>query len=169
MAKAPPSSRGVGLFAGLFTRVLLLLIATALFKNPRRWQSYLRRKPLLMAKEREFYRRLTRTLLTYAVLPRVAFSALITVDGQLSDRQKFSIRRRLGWKCADFAICQPFTLALLLIIKLDDRIHDTLSDRQRDATTKAAGYQTLRSQSRHKPTVQEMADLFARLLPALKP
>jgi len=55
----------------------------------------------------------------------------------------------------------------LIVSELDDRTHDAGSDRKRDAITNAAGYQTLRFQSKHKPTVVELADLFAKLLPTL--
>ena len=92
------------------------------------------------------------------------------MDSQLSDRQQFTIRRRFGWKYADFMICQPdtHTLDVLLLIELDDRSHAASSDCQRDAITKAASYQTLRSQSKHKPTVAELAELFTKLLPTLR-
>lgn len=66
-------------------------------------------------------------------------------------------------------IFASYTLDVLLVIELDDRTHDAGQDRQRDAITKAAGYQTLRFQSKHKPTVAEIASLFAKLLPTLKP
>lgn len=154
---------------GLIVLALLLLLAAALFKKLRPWQSYLRPQPILTANEREFYHRLTRALPNHPIFPQVAFSALIAVDGRLSERQQFAIRRRFGWKYADFVICASYTLDVLLIIELDDRTHDASSDRQRDAMTKAAGYQTLRFQSKHKPSVTELADLFAKLLPTLKP
>lgn len=150
---------------GLIVLVLSLLLVALLFKKLRPWQSYLRGQPLLTPNEREFFHRLTRALPKHHVFPQVAFSALISVDGQLSERQQFAIRRRFGWKYADFVICQPYTLDILLLIELDDRTHDAGSDRQRDAITKAAGYQTLRFQSQHKPSVAELADLFAKLLP----
>jgi len=80
----------------LIALVLLLLLAAGLFKTLRPWQSYLRRKSLLTANEREFYHRLTRALPTYPIFTQVAFSALIAVDSGLSDRQQFSISRRFG-------------------------------------------------------------------------
>lgn len=66
-------------------------------------------------------------------------------------------------------ICAPHSLDVLLVVELDDRTHHVGDDRKRDAMMKAAGYQTLRFQSKHKPTVAELADLFAKLLPTLKP
>ena len=158
---------GQPIVTGLIVLILLLLLATGLFKKLRPWQSYLRPQPILTPNEREFYHRLTRALPNHPVFPQVAFSALIAVDGQISGRQQFAIRRRFGWKYADFVICRPYTLDVLLLIELDDRTHDAGSDRQRDAITKAAGYQTLRFRSKHKPSVAELADLFSKLLPTL--
>lgn len=93
-------------------------------------------------------------------------NALITVDGQLSERHCFSIRR-FAYKYCDFVICATFTHDTLLIIELDDRTLNASADRQRDALTKAANYQKIRFQSKHKPTVAELADLFTKLLPTL--
>lgn len=59
-------------------------------------------------------------------------------------------------------------LGVLSLIELDDRTHDAHSDRHCDTLTKAAGYQTLRFQSKSQPSVAELADLFAKLLPTLK-
>lgn len=148
----------------VFLAVTLLLLATIRsLRNLRFWQSYLRSKPILTANEKEFFYRLQRALPTYHVFPQVSFSALITLDPQLSDNHQFSIRRRYGWKIADFVICKPDTFAVLAVVELDDRTHNASADRKRDALMRAAGYQTLRFQSKHKPTVAELADLFARL------
>jgi very-short-patch-repair endonuclease len=38
--------------------------------------------------------------------------------------------------------------------------HEAQADRRRDAITKAAGYQTIRYQSRQKPSEAEIAALF---------
>jgi very-short-patch-repair endonuclease len=46
------------------------------------------------------------------------------------------------------------------VVELDDRMHDAKADRQRDAITRAAGYQTIRYQSRQKPSESEIAALF---------
>ena len=148
--------------------VLLLLAGAALFRKLKPWQSYLRPQPILTANEREFYHRLTRALPTYPIFPQVAMSALIGLDSRLSQRQQFAIRRRFGWKYCDFVICAPYTLDILLIVELDDRTHDAGSDRKRDAMMRAAGYQTQRYQSKNKPSVAELAEHFAKLLPTLK-
>ena len=156
------------LATGITAALLLFVIAAALFRRLRPWHSHLRGKPILTPYEREFFHRLTRALPTHHVFPQVALSALIVVDGPLTDRQRFSIRRRFGWKYADFVICAPFTLNVLAVIELDERTHDASRDRKRDAMMQAAGYQTLRFHSKHKPTVAELSELFAKLLPTLK-
>ena len=148
--------------------IAALLLAALLFRKLKPWQSYLRPQPILTANEREFYHRLTRALPTYPIFPQVAMSALIGLDSRLSQRQQFAIRRRFGWKYCDFVICAPYTLDILLIIELDDRTHDAGSDRKRDAMMRAAGYQTQRYHSKNKPSVAELAEHFAKLLPTLK-
>ncbi len=51
-------------------------------------------------------------------------------------------------------------MTIVALIELDDSTHVASADRKRDAITKAAGYQTLRFQSRQKPTEHEIAALF---------
>lgn len=152
---------------GLIVATTLTVIAAGLFKTLRPWPC-LQRKPFLTANEREFYHRLTRALPTHPIFVQVCFGALIAVDSRVSYHKQFSIRRRFAWKIADFVICAPYTLDPLVIIELDDSTHDASRDRKRDAMTNAAGYQTLRFQSKHKPTVAELTDLFAKLLPSLE-
>jgi hypothetical protein len=55
------------------------------------------------------------------------------------------------------------------LIELDDPTHAANNSRQHDAMAKAAGHQTLRFQSKHKPTIAELAALFAKLLSTLHP
>ena len=153
----------------LLAAVLLLLAGAGLFRKLKPWQSYLRPQPILSPNEKEFFHRLTRALTTYPIFPQVAMSALIGVDSRLSRRQQFAIRRRFGWKYCDFVICAPYTLDILLIVELDDRTHHAGRDRKRDAMMSAAGYQTQRFNSKNKPSIAELAEHFAKLLPTRKP
>ncbi len=138
----------------------LLLAALALFAHWRPWRAHLRPRRILSANETEFFYRLCRSLPKYHVFAQVSFSALITVDGRLSERQRFDVRRRFGWKYADFVVCQRGSLYVLAVIELDDRTHQASADRQRDATLAAAGYRIIRFQSKHKPTEEQIAGLF---------
>ena len=147
----------------LLTAVAMLLAAPAvflLFRSRKPWMSRLRCKPLLTANEAEFFRRLQRALPAFHVFPQVSFAAFMTDDGQLSKNAKWAVRAKFDRKIADFVICERGTLKIVAVIELDDRMHDAKADRQRDAITKAAGYQTIRYQSRQKPSEAEIAALF---------
>jgi very-short-patch-repair endonuclease len=108
-----------------------------LLKNRKPWLARIKRKPPLTSNEAEFFRRLQR--------------ALLADDGKLTAKARWSVRARFDRKIADYVICDRQTLRLVAIVELDDRMHDAHADRQRDAITKAAGYQTIRFQSRQKP------------------
>ena len=69
----------------------------------------------------------------------------------------------------NFVICQPFTLNVLIVIELDGHTHDAIHDRQHESMTKTVGYQTLRFQSKQKPSVAELADPFRNLLLTIRP
>lgn len=138
----------------------LLAAAIWLFRDRRPWLSRIHPKPLLTSNEAEFFRRLQRALPAYLVLPQVSFAALITDDGKLSSNARWSIRAHFDRKIADFVICDRQTLNVVALVELDDRTHAASADRQRDAITNAAGYKTIRFQSRRKPTEKEIAELF---------
>jgi very-short-patch-repair endonuclease len=70
------------------------------------------------------------------------------------------VRNRFDRKIADFVVCDSSKLEIVAIVELDDRTHSSAKDRYRDDLTKAAGYQTIRFQSRQKPTETEIAALF---------
>jgi very-short-patch-repair endonuclease len=138
----------------------LVFIIWLLRPGPDLWLSQIRRKPLLTPNETEFFHRLQRALPAYHVFPQVPSAALLTVDRELSGKARWSIRNRFDRKIADFVVCERLSLKVIAIIELDDRTHDAKADRQRDAITKAAGYQTFRFQSKQKPSEAEIAALF---------
>jgi very-short-patch-repair endonuclease len=73
-------------------------------------------------------------------------------------------------KYADFAVCEKGTFRVLALIELDDRTHDTREakerDRERDAMTAAAGFPTIRFDSRKKPDEATIAHVFNVTRPA---
>jgi hypothetical protein len=147
-----------------FTIAAVLLVAAPavflLLRSRKPWLSRLRRKPLLTANEAEFFHRLQRALPGFHVFPQVSFAAFLTHDGQLSRNATWNLRAKFDRKIADFVICERGTLRVVAVVELDDRTHDARADRQRDAITRAAGYQTIRYQSRQKPSESEIAALF---------
>jgi hypothetical protein len=147
----------------ILAAVALLLTVPAvllLFRGHEPWLARLRRKPLLTANEAEFFYRLQRALPSFHVFPQVSFAAFLTDDGQLSKNAQWAVRAKFDRKIADFVICERGTLKIVAVVELDDRMHDAKADRQRDAITKAVGYQTIRYQSRQKPSEAEIAALF---------
>ena len=147
----------------LLVAAALLLALLAAFKKRKPWTAYLQGRAILTANEKEFFYRLTRALPAYHVFPQVSFSALVAVDKRLSPKQQFAIRRRFGFKYADFVICERKTLDVLAVVELDDRTHNAESDRKRDVMLSAAGYRILRFHSKSKPTEAEIAALVADL------
>jgi very-short-patch-repair endonuclease len=110
--------------------------------------------------EKAFFRTLQRALPGHHVFPQVSFAAFLTVDGKLTQQKRWAVRSRFDRKIADFVVCDRSTLEILAIIELDDRTHSSAADRKRDELTKAAAYQTIRFQSKQKPTEAEIAALF---------
>ena len=139
-----------------------LLLAVALWYRASRkpWLSHIQRKRLLTANEAEFLGRLKRALPAYEIFPQVSFAALLTDDGKLSGKARWNVRARFDRKIADFVIYDRRTLEVVALVELDDRTHTASADRQRDAITKTGGYQTIRFQSRQKPSEAEIAQLF---------
>ncbi len=147
----------------ILAAVALLLAAPAVFlflRSRKPWLARLRRKPLLTPNEVEFLYRLQRALPRFHVFPQVSFAAFLTDDSQLSGNAQWAVRAKFDRKIADFVICDRQTLKVVAVVELDDRTHIAQADRQRDAITKAAGYQTIRYQSRQKPTEAQIAALF---------
>jgi hypothetical protein len=146
---------------GIALAALVIVFALLIYLKVRRpWMARIRRKPLLTPNETEFFHRLERALPTYRIFPQISFAAFLTDDGKLSHKARWSVRARFDRKIADFVICESGSLRIVAIIELDDRTHVASADRQRDAITKAAGYQTFRFQSRQKPSHAEIATLF---------
>lgn len=138
-----------------------LIAAAFLFRRrSKSWLSHIHKKPLLTANEGEFFRRLKRALPAYEVFPQVSFAAILTDDGRLSANARWSVRAKFDRKICDFVICDRRTLDVVALVELDDRTHTASADRQRDAIAKAAGYQTIRFQSKQKPSEAEIAALL---------
>jgi hypothetical protein len=146
--------------AGGIAALIILAMALLLFRGRKSWLAHIRRKALLTPNETEFFHRLQRALPAYQVFPQVSFAAFLTDDGNLSQNARWSLRARFDRKIADFVICERGSLKVVALVELDDSTHVASADRKRDALTKAAGYQTLRFQSRQKPTEAEIAALF---------
>jgi hypothetical protein len=146
--------------AGGIAVLILLAVFLLLVRRRNSWLVHIKRKALLTPNETEFFHRLQRALPAYQVFPQVSFAAFLTDDGKLGKNARWSLRARFDRKIADFVICERGSLKVVALVELDDSTHVASADRKRDALTKAVGYQTLRFQSRQKPTEAEIAALF---------
>jgi hypothetical protein len=145
---------------GALAALVLFVFAVMLLRGRSSWLSHIQRKALLTSNEIEFFHRLNRALPSYQVFAQVSFVAFLTDDGKLSRNSRWSLRARFDRKIADFVICERGSLKIVAPVELDDSTHVASGDRKRDALTKAAGYQTIRFQSRQKPSEAEIATLF---------
>lgn len=155
---------GLTSFAGVAIVALLLVAAAAVLGKARKPQvAALRPKPLLTDNEKSFFRQLEDALPGHRVFPQVAFAAFLTEDPALSRQARQALRNKFNRKFADFVVCDRDTLQIVALVELDDRTHVASADQKRDALTQAAGYKTVRFQSKQKPTAVEIASLIQQL------
>ena len=149
-------------FAGVAIVALLIVVAAAVMGRGRKSRVVgLRPKPLLTDNEKSFFRQLEDALPGHRVFPQVAFAAFITEDSGVAPKARQGLRNRFDRKIADYVVCDRNTLQIVALVELDDRTHVASRDRKRDELTHAAGYRTIRFQSKQKPTAAEIAALFA--------
>jgi hypothetical protein len=145
------------IFAGIGLALTLVIL---LFQSTRKpWLAHIQRKRLLTPNEIEFFFRLQRALPSHHIFTQVSFAAFLTDDGKLSKKSSWAVRTKFDRKIADYVVCDQ-NFSIVALVELDDRTHVASADRHRDALTRAAGYQTLRFQSKQKPSVAEIAELF---------
>lgn len=143
----------VGFFAIVF---VLAAIARTVTATPR-----VRAKPLLTDRERAARAIIERTLPHARVHVQVSMGALLQPKGSFNRRDAHKVRNRFSQKIVDFVIEDRATGGILALVELDDRSHDALRDRQRDAMTASAGYRTIRLAAGRI----NQADIAARLQP----
>jgi hypothetical protein len=151
------------LFCALVVATILLAAGRAIFQARKPWLARIQPKPLMTHNEKAFFQRLQRALPRHYVFPQVSFGALVTDDGRLTQQKRWAVRSRFDRKIADFVVCDRESLEVVALVELDDRTHSKATDSRRDELTKAAGYHTMRFQSKQKPTETEIAALFCRL------
>ncbi|MGE0801446.1 MAG: DUF2726 domain-containing protein [Lautropia sp.] len=125
------------------------------------------RRPLLTENELEFLQRLEAAFPDYRVMAQVSMGALMAPDVPGGSPDFLSIRARFAQKVVDFVLLDG-AFEVVALVELDDRTHRTERDAARDAMTAAAGYVTLRYQSRDKPEPIALRAELARLHAALR-
>lgn len=110
------------------------------------------KKEFLSGNEVDFFHRLRKAVGSSAVIcPQVAMGALVDSTFSRAHPRYWEHRQSFHSRICDFVLCDPKTLKPLLIVELDDAMHDFEKDRTRDAVTGSAGYHTVRFWSRSKP------------------
>lgn len=123
----------------------------------------LEQKPVLTGNEREFFGRICRAVPELKVFPQVSMGALIEVAPEAQD--DIEVRDAFSRKIVDYVVCTS-KLKVVALVELDDAMHDATRDQARDQLTEAAGYRTLRWNSRNKPSEAEIREAIMALVPS---
>jgi hypothetical protein len=142
---------GILLLVAIVIVVAVVAMALASRRPPARGK--VRGRALLTANELDLLHRLE------AAAPEVRFHAQVAMGALLEpafakkhDRRAWmSVRGTLSQKIVDFVAQDRRTGAVLAIIELDDRTHDSARDERRDAMLREGGYKVVRWQSTAKP------------------
>lgn len=128
----------------LFVMVFFVVLLSTSGSN-----SY-RCKAIMTGNEIEFFHRLQRSLPEHYIFPQVAMSALLD-PAATNPKKWWKAFGRISQKRVDYAVYDR-AMALLVIVELDDRMHDRAKDILRDAYFTSAGIRTCRFESRQKPS-----------------
>ena len=123
---------------------LVIIAIVGLMLKEIGWPTAVVAKPLMSHSEREALPLIERSVPRCRVHAQVAMGALIKPQKGLSKSQHTSTRKRFNQMIVDFVLEDRSTGAVVALVELDDRTHDSDKDARRDALTRAAGYQTIR-------------------------
>ena len=142
----------------------LLLLALRLRRRPTPFRVV--RRAFLTPNEQDFLVRLEEAFPDYRVMAQVSMGALMNPAVKGGTPGYLSIRARYAQKVVDFVLLDG-ACEVVALVELDDRTHRVEKDATRDAMTAAAGYVTLRYQSRDKPRPDQLREDLKRLHAAL--
>jgi very-short-patch-repair endonuclease len=124
-----------------------------------------RPKTFLTKNEVEFYKRLQEACGSdFIIMAQVSMGALVDTKLDRAHPQYWKIRAAFSSKILDFVLCHTESLCPLLIIELDDKMHDFDKDCIRDSFSAFAGFKTLRFWSKKKPEPLEIKRQILRIL-----
>lgn len=122
-------------------------------------------KIFLTSNEVEFYHRLQKACENrLVIMAQVSLGALVDTKLDKDHSRYWETRAAFSSKIIDYVLCDPISLKPLILIELDDNMHDFDKDRIRDSFTAFAGFKTLRFWSKNKPQSEA---LRAEILKAL--
>ena len=122
-------------------------------------------KALLTPNEKEFYERLQRAAdsLELEVVPQVSMGALLEVNLPSAHPLYWTLRKRFSQKIIDFVLYSKPSLEILAVIELDDKTHNKEKDKIRDEMMAQAGFKTIRWESKAKPSIKQITEVFSSL------
>lgn len=123
-----------------------------------------RPKPLMTPPERRVCAFIERALPGARVHAQVSMGALMNPAKGLSKSEWWTTFNKFSSKRVDFAVEDPSSGEIILLIELDDRSHKAGKDRDRDSLTRQAGYTTLRLPAGERHSAQSVAQRISRAL-----
>ncbi|AOH87296.1 hypothetical protein AWL63_23185 (plasmid) [Sphingomonas panacis] len=110
-------------------------------------------KAFMTPREQAMLSALEHVLPMYRIHAQVAMGALLAAPRRPGSRFNLADRNAFSQKIIDFVIVDPTIGKVVALVELDDRSHDAVKDRLRDAMTARAGYQTIRIPASARPTI----------------
>lgn len=129
----------------------------------------LEKKAMLTGNEREFYGRVKKAAdaLRLRVHSQVSMGAIVTPLIDESSPEYHAVRQQYAMKIIDYVL--ELKGDPVLVIELDDKMHDRAKDKKRDTLLLNAGIKTLRYESTDKPDVDKLiTDILAAIASELK-
>ena len=121
------------IYLALLVTALILLKWFEAARSKGRLYPYARREALFTPAERSFLSVLEQSVgAEYRIMGKVRLGDIVAVDRRVAGNKSRIARNRINQKHVDFVLCDPQTLAIVLVVELDDRSHERPDRRERD-------------------------------------
>jgi hypothetical protein len=110
-------------------------------------------KEFMTKREQAMFEALEHVLPMYRVHAQVSMGALLAAPRRPGRKFNPADRNAFSQKIVDFVVVDPTIGKVVALVELDDRSHDAVKDRARDAMTARAGYKTIRIPGSARPTM----------------
>ena len=110
-------------------------------------------KPFLTNRKHAMLAALERVLPMYRIHAQVSMGALLAPGGRPGHWQRETDGNAFQRRIVDFVIVDPTSSSIVALIEMDERFAEPDENRQREALTTQAGYQTIRIPASDRATV----------------
>ncbi|MDR7259516.1 hypothetical protein J2X47_003720 [Sphingomonas sp. BE270] len=110
-------------------------------------------KPFLTNRKHAMLSALERVLPMYRIHAQVSMGALLAPGGRLGPWQRGTDGGAFLWRIVDFVVVDPTSSSIVALIEMDERFAEPDENRQREALTTQAGYQTIRIPASDRATM----------------